>query len=309
MSHNHHHHNHLDMDAAGKVRGTALLAIFAALVMIIIKAIGWLMTGSVALLGTFLDSVMDLSISVMNFFAIQHAQTPADKEHRFGHGKAEALAALAQATLLLLAAFFLIYETVQAFVSPSPIMQTNIGIGVLVVSIILTIGLVFVQRRVAKSTGSVALLADSAHYAGDIYINLGVIGALILSGYFGFIYADPVLGLVVAGVLANSARQIYVEAGNQLMDRELDDASREKIKAIILSHPEVRGLHDLRTRQAGLGKFIQCHIELDGTLPLLAAHHISDAVEELVMRDFANAEVLIHLDPAGYEDVTPLERS
>ncbi|MGI9439885.1 MAG: cation diffusion facilitator family transporter, partial [Parvibaculales bacterium] len=189
MSHNHHHHNHLDMDAAGKVRGTALLAIFVALVMIIIKAIGWLMTGSVALLGTFLDSVMDLSISVMNFFAIQHAQTPADKEHRFGHGKAEALAALAQATLLLLAAFFLIYETVQAFVNPSPITQTNIGIGVLVVSIILTIGLVFVQRRVAKSTGSVALLADSAHYAGDIYINLGVIGALILSGYFGFIYA------------------------------------------------------------------------------------------------------------------------
>ena len=312
MSHNNHNgHNHgfLRPDVAKKVRGAALLAIFLALVMIIIKAIGWMMTGSVALLGTFLDSVMDLSISVMNFFAIQHAQTPADKEHRFGHGKAEALAGLVQATLLLLAAVFLLYEAAQALLNPRPLTQTNIGIGVLVVSIILTIGLVFVQRRVAKSTGSVALLADSAHYAGDIYVNLGIIGGLILSGYFGFIYADPVLGLVVAGVLANSARQIYVAAGNQLMDRELDDASREKIKQIIKSHPEVRGLHDLRTRQAGLGRFIQCHIELDGNLSLLAAHRISDDVEGLLMRDFANAEVLIHLDPAGYENVTPLERS
>ena len=304
-----HQTDKITAEAAGKVRGTALLAIATALFMIVIKAVGWLMTGSVALLGAFLDSVMDLSISVMNFFAIRHAQTPADAEHRFGHGKAEALAALAQATALALAAAFLLYEVWQAFRAPAPITRTDIGVAVLLVSILLTVGLVFVQRRVAARTGSVAISADSAHYAGDVYMNLGVIAALVLSGQFGYVYADPVVGLVVAGLLANSARKIYIEAGNQLMDRELDDDNRDKIKQIVLAHPQVRGVHDLRTRQAGLDCFIQCHIELDGSLPLMEAHEISDVVEEAVMKFFPNAEVLIHLDPVGYEKLTPLECS
>ena len=291
-----------------RVRGTALLAIVVASVLIVIKAGAWMLTGSVALLGSFLDSVMDLSLSVMNFFAIRHAQTPADEEHRFGHGKAEALAALVQAAMLLSAALFLLYEALQAIIAPQPIAASDIGIGVMVVSIILTLALVVVQRRVAKATQSVAISADSAHYTGDIVINLGVILALVLAGNFDLPYADPILGMVVALILINSSRQVFVNAADQLMDREFDDADRDEIKRLILSHPQVRGLHDLRTRRAGLTSFIQCHIELDGAMSLTMAHQISDAVEALVLAKFPQSEVLLHQDPEGQEPLTELEQ-
>lgn len=304
-----HHHEHSGLEPSHRVRGAALLAIAAASVMIVMKGAAWLMTGSTSMLGAFLDSLMDLSLSVMNFFAIRHAQTPADEEHRFGHGKAEALAALAQGAMLSLAALFLLYEAVQAFLTPRLLTETGIGVGVIVISIVLTFGLVRVQKRTAKATNSVAIEADSAHYEGDIYINLGVLAALILSGPLSLPYADPAVAVLVALLLANSARQIFTSAGNQLMDRELDDDMRDQIKGLILAHPDVRGLHDLRTRQAGLSRFVQCHIELDGDITLNQAHEISDAVEANVMAEFPDVEVLIHQDPLGHEDLTDLEKS
>jgi ferrous-iron efflux pump FieF len=305
----HHHHDPMGLEPGKRVQGAALLAIFVASVMIIMKAGAWVLTGSVALLGSFLDSIMDLSLSVMNFFAIRHAQTPADEEHRFGHGKAEALAALVQGAALSLAALFLISEAARAFFNPVALAETNIGIIVIAISIVMTGGLVMVQRRVAKATNSVAIHADSAHYAGDLYMNIGVIAALVLSGPLGFVYADPILGLVVAGMLAKSAWVIFTAAADQLMDRELDDAARDEIKQIILSHPQVLGLHDLRTRRAGLSSFVQCHIELDGDMTLNNAHKISDAVEASVMAKFPGAEVLIHQDPEGHEELTALQQS
>ena len=304
-----HHHDHIGLQPGKRVQGTALLAILVASVMIVMKGFAWLLTGSVALLGSFLDSIMDLSLSVMNFFAIRHAQTPADEEHRFGHGKAEALAALVQGAALSLAALFLVVEAVRAMLTPSVLQESTIGIIVIAVSIVLTGGLVMVQRRVAKATNSVAIHADSAHYAGDLYMNMGVIAALVLSGPMGFVYADPVLGLVVAAILAKSAWDIFSAAADQLMDRELDDDIREEIKQIILSHPQVLGLHDLRTRRAGLSSFVQCHIELDGAMTLNNAHQISDAVEASVMTKLPGVEVLIHQDPEGHEELTPLEQS
>ena len=304
-----HHRDHIGLQPGKRVQGTALLAILVASVMIVMKGFAWLLTGSVALLGSFLDSIMDLSLSVMNFFAIRHAQTPADEEHRFGHGKAEALAALVQGAALSLAALFLVVEAVRAMLTPSVLQESTIGIIVIAVSIVLTGGLVMVQRRVAQATNSVALHADSAHYAGDLYMNMGVIAALVLSGPMGFVYADPVLGLVVAAILAKSAWGIFSAAADQLMDRELDDDIREEIKQIILSHPQVLRLHDLRTRRAGLSSFVQCHIELDGAMTLNNAHQISDAVEASVMVKIPGVEVLIHQDPEGHEELTPLEQS
>lgn len=291
------------------VRLTALLAICVAVIMVAMKGFAWFVTGSVALLGAFLDAIMDLSLSVMNFFVIRHAQTPADREHRFGHGKAEALAALAQASFLSLLAAYLIYESALALSDPEPIDESLVGIGIILVSIVLTLGLVFVQKRVAKATQSVAIAADFAHYEADLYMNLAIIVTLVLSGQFGLPHIDPLLGLVVAGLMANSARQVFISAGNQLMDRELDETQRAEIKHIILSHPLVRGLHDLRTRRAGTNIFIQCHIELDGDISLNQAHRISDAVEAQVMAAFPTAEVMIHQDPEGHEELTPLERS
>ena len=304
-----HHRDHIGLQPGKRVQGTALLAILVASVMIVMKGFAWLLTGSVALLGSFLDSIMDLSLSVMNFFAIRHAQTPADEEHRFGHGKAEALAALVQGAALSLAALFLVVEAVRAMLTPSVLQESTIGIIVIAVSIVLTGGLVMVQRRVAKATNSVAIHADSAHYAGDLYMNMGVITALVLSGPMGFVYADPVLGLVLAAILAKSAWGIFSAAADQLMDRELDDDIREEIKQIILSHPQVLRLHDLRTRRAGLSSFVQCHIELDGAMTLNNAHQISDAVEASVMVKIPGVEVLIHQDPEGHEELTPLEQS
>ena len=187
------------------VRLTALLAICVAVIMVAMKGFAWFVTGSVALLGAFLDAIMDLSLSVMNFFVIRHAQTPADREHRFGHGKAEALAALAQATFLSLLAAYLIYESALALSDPEPIDESLVGIGIILVSIVLTLGLVFVQKRVAKATQSVAIEADSAHYEADLYMNLAIIVTLVLSGQFGLPHIDPLLGLVVAGLMANSA--------------------------------------------------------------------------------------------------------
>ncbi len=308
MSHDH-HHDHLGLEPGQRVRGTALLAIGVAAVMIVMKGFAWMATGSASMLGAFLDSLMDMSLSVMNFFAIRHAQTPADAEHRFGHGKAEALAALVQGAMLSLAALFLLYEAGEAFLNPRILTETDIGIGVILISIVLTVGLVQVQKRTAKATNSVAIEADSAHYEGDIYINIGVLAALVLSGLMDMPYADPAIAVLVALVLANSARQIFTSAGNQLMDRELDDATREEIKRLILAHPQVRGLHDLRTRQAGLSRFVQCHIELDGKMTLDVAHQVSDAVEESVMAKFPDMEVLIHQDPMGHEELTDLEKS
>jgi ferrous-iron efflux pump FieF len=302
-------HDPMGLEPGNRVRWTALLAILVASILIVIKAGAWVLTGSVALLGSFLDSVMDLSLSVMNFFAIRHAQTPADAEHRFGHGKAEALAALVQGTVLLAAAVYLIYEVVLAVLDPQVIAHSDVGISVMVASIVLTVGLVLVQRSVAKSTKSVAITADMAHYTGDIFINLGVILALILSGRWGLPYADPVLGTIVALILANSARNIFIQASDQLMDREFDEQERENIKQIILSHPQVMGMHDLRTRRAGLTSFIQCHIELDGSISLNMAHKISDAVEAMVLESFPQAEILLHQDPEGEEALSPLEQS
>jgi ferrous-iron efflux pump FieF len=252
---------------------------------------------------------MDFSLSVMNFFAIRHALTPADEEHRFGHGKAEALAALVQGAMLSLAALFLVYEAILAILDPVAISRSDVGIGVMLFSIVLTAGLVLVQRQVAKTTQSIAISADSAHYAGDVIINIGVIAALVLSGQFGVPYADPVFGVLIALILFRSAWQIFAGAADQLMDRELDDEEREEIKKILLSHPQVRGIHDLRTRRAGLNCFIQCHIELDGRMSLSAAHTISDAAEAMVIAKFPGAEVLLHQDPEGEENLSELETS
>lgn len=261
-----------------------------------------------ALLGSLLDSVLDFSISLINFFAIRHALEPADEEHRFGHGKAEALAALGQGTIIGGSALFLAWQSIEAFRFPQPIIHSELAIAIIVISIVLTLGLVAVQKWVARKTGSLAIAADSAHYQGDLYMNIAVIGALVMSSYTSLSYADPALGLVVTFILLNSALAIIRKAGGQLMDREANEATREAIREIILRHEEVHSLHDLRTRRAGTQLFVQCHIELDGSMSLMRAHDISDQVEAEIIDRFPNAEIIIHQDPEGLESITELEK-
>ena len=283
------------------------LAVVVALCLIAMKTYAWLLTGSVALLGSLLDSVLDFSISFINFFAVRHALTPADNEHRFGHGKAEALAALGQGVIIALSAGFLAWRSVESFIHPVAISQGAVGILVITISIVLTLLLVFVQRRVAAQTGSLAIAADSAHYEGDLYMNVAVIGAIVLADYAALTVADPILGLVVTLILLRSAQSIIVKAGKQLMDHEVNAQTRDKIRDIIMAHKEVLAMHDLRTRRSGTQLFIQCHIELDGSMTLKHAHRISDEVEMKLLKAFPGADILIHQDPEGHEEITDLE--
>lgn len=284
------------------MRVAAIASVTVASILIIIKFAAWMMTDSVSLLSTLIDSFLDAAASVVNLIAVHQALQPADKEHRFGHGKAEPLASLAQAAFICGAAAFLLVEAGERTVDPQPILNTEIGYAVLVFSIVLTIGLVLFQRYVVKKSGSVAIDADSLHYQTDVLINIGVMISLFLSSSLGWEYADPIIAILIALYIVKGALGIGKTALAILMDHELDDSERQRIKDIVLGHEDVRGMHDLRTRSSGVHIFIQFHLELDGEISLHHAHEISDAVKYKLMQVYPNAEVIIHEDPEGVEE-------
>jgi ferrous-iron efflux pump FieF len=280
-------------------RMAAVASVSVASVLIAAKLGGYLATGAVSLLSTLIDSLLDLAASVINFIAVQSATQPADREHRFGHGKAEPLAGLAQAAFVGGSAVFLFFEASQRLIHPKPIINSTAGIGVMVLSIILTLGLVLFQRFVIKRTGSIAIVSDSLHYRADLLVNLSVIVALVLAANFGWTIADPLFAITIGVYILYSAWQIFSGSLNLLMDRELPEDDRERIKKIALGHEGVISIHDLRTRSSGTHTFIQFHLEMDGNVSLRTAHDISDAVMEDIELAFPNAEVLIHEDPFG----------
>lgn len=277
-------------------------AVAVAAVLLVLKAGAWAATGSLALLGSLIDSALDLMASGINLIAVRHALEPADAEHRFGHGKAEAIAGLAQAAAITGSAVFLALESLGRLIAPQPVDNSLVGIAVMLVAIVLTAGLVILQRHVVARSGSVAIAADHLHYAGDLLMNLTVIVALAAASWFDMSRVDAAAGLLVAAMIGWGAVQIFRLSYDQLMDRELEEIERARIKDIVLRHPEVRAVHDLRTRRAGAQTFIQFHIELDPQLRLVAAHAISDAVEDAVLALYPQAEVIIHQDPAGLPD-------
>ncbi len=281
------------------MRAATYMAVTFALLMIGMKLGAWFLTDSVAMLGSLVDSSLDTIASVINLVAVAHALTPADKEHRFGHGKAEAIAGLGQGALIIGSALFLLVESVGRFFRPVEITHSNIGIVVIVISIALTLVLVGFQMYVVRQTGSLAIKADSLHYRSDLLMNLGVIAALVLSSAFGLWWADPVFGIFVGAVVGYAAFQIVRQSYDQLMDRELPDEVRDQIVGEVFKHKDVLALHDMKTRSAGNDYFIQIHLELDPELNLRRAHDVADEVELALMNLFPSAEVLIHQDPLG----------
>ncbi|MDF1720249.1 MAG: cation diffusion facilitator family transporter [Minwuia sp.] len=271
-------------------------------VLIVIKAFAFVMTGSTALLGSLLDSTLDLAASLINLFAVRYSLTEADAEHRFGHGKAESLGALGQGAIIAGSAVFLVWESIAQMANPQPVTAGNIGIIVMLVSIGLTFLLVLFQRFVVNRSGSVAIGADLLHYAGDLAMNAGVIVALVLSGVFGLHVADPIIGLMIAIWLLRGSWRIAMTAFDQLMDRELPPEERVRISEAAVAVPGVDAVHDLRTRQSGVDTFVQIHVELDGGMRLYQAHVIADLVEAEVQQIHPGTEVFVHLDPAGAED-------
>jgi len=284
-------------------------AVATAFFLIIIKLVAYLFTGSVSILGSLFDSGLDLVASVLNLIAERHAVEPPDKEHRFGHGKAEALAGLGQAALITVSAVYLAIESYGRLANPVPLSNSFVGIIVILVSIAATFWLVAFQRKVISRSGSIAISADSIHYKGDLLMNSGVLLAIVLAGVFDITNLDSFCGLAIAYYLAKSAWDITLQSYDHLMDRELPDDQREAVKRIALAHPEVKSIHDLRTRNSGRKQLIQFHLEMDPELDLVAAHRIMDEVEDGIVRKFPRAEILIHPDPAGQESLTGLEKS
>ncbi|MDO8422594.1 MAG: cation diffusion facilitator family transporter [Parvibaculum sp.] len=290
------------------MRQATYAAVAIAIMLIGMKSVALYLTGSVAMLGTLADSVLDGAASLLNLFAVRLSMAPADHEHRFGHGKAEALAGLGQSIFIFVSAGFIGWQSVHKLLNPVAIENSSAGVAVIIVALVLTLGLVAFQRHVVARTGSLAIAADSIHYRGDLLMNLSALGAIFLSGFLGLFWADAVGGLIIAALIAFSATQIALAAYGQLMDAELGDGDRTRIADIAKANTEVVDIHDLRTRAAGMQTFIQFHLELDGKMTLSKAHRISDEVEARIIEAFPGAEVIIHQDPAGLEDVSEEER-
>lgn len=285
------------------MRWATYASVAVATALIAAKAVAWIWTGSVAMLSSLVDSGLDVLASMLNMLAVRHALTPADREHRFGHGKAEALAGLGQSAFILASAGFVLYEAVRRFRDPRPVEQGAFGIGVMLLSIALTLALLFYQRRVVRRTGSLAIGADSLHYQTDLMTNGAVLVGLVLATQFGLRLADPAIAACIAVYIGFSAWIILRGSFDQLMDRELPDEDRARIRAVALGHPEIHNVHEIRTRSSGLQRFIQLHLEMDPALSLVRAHEIADEVEEELKQAFPNAEIFIHQDPA--EEIRP----
>lgn len=283
----------------------AIASMVVAFTLIVVKAVAWFMSGSVALLGSLVDSVLDLAASVINFLAVRTSLEPPDEEHRFGHGKAEAIAGLFQASIIIGSAAFLMLESVGRLWSPEQVTAGNLGIYVSVFAIFLTLGLVLYQRHVVKQTGSVAIEADSLHYKGDLLLNAAVIAALWLSTSGGITWADGAFGVAIALYIAWAASEIFRTSVDMLMDKEFEPSEREEIFNLVMGNPDVKGMHDLKTRRSGLSSFIQLHIEVDPEMSVYDAHGVGDEVEATVGEVFPHADILIHVDPLGLEGHMP----
>ena len=283
-----------------------VLSVCTAVVLILTKLVAWWMTDSVALLASLVDSVMDSLASLVNLIAIRYALEPPDEEHRFGHGKAEALAGLGQALFIAGSSVFLVSEALGKLINPRPLEALDVGLAVMVVSIVLTILLVMVQRYVIKRTQSTAVAADSLHYISDLAVNVAIILALI-AAQFGYLWVDGVTGLLVAVFILRAAWHIGYESAQLLLDREIPGDVRADIHAIVAEHPKALGFHDLRTRQSGRVQFIQLHVDMDQNLSLLEAHALAESIEMKIREKYPMADVIIHEDPVSASPLVPVD--
>ncbi len=265
--------------------------------LVALKLYAWTVTDSISLLATLVDSLLDVCASLITFVAVRQAMVPADSEHRFGHGKAEPLAALAQAAFITGSAIFLLVESTSRLVRPEPISQPDVGYVVLGIAIAVTILLNIFQGYVAKRTNSLAVIADRLHYSSDLLVNAAVILAFFIVESFNWPAADPLIAVLICAFILYSAYGLARGALDMLLDRELPDDQRQRIKEEIQATPGLKGWHDLRTRASGPTIFVQLHIEVEGSMPLAESHRIADDLEMRIAKALGRAEVIIHQDP------------
>ncbi|MBM0171368.1 cation diffusion facilitator family transporter [Altererythrobacter sp. C41] len=289
-------------ERAALTRSAAYASIATALFLAVLKGWATWRTGSSAMLGSLADTALDLVASLATLAGVWVAAQPADEEHRFGHGKAEAFAAVFQVMLIALSASGIAFRAVSHLIEGGETAAAEEGIAVSLLAILATFALLAWQRHVIRRTGSLAVRTDNVHYQSDLLLNLAVIAALVLDQYLGFSRADPLFGLAIAAWLLWGAWRAGSEAIDQIMDREWPEDKRQRFVERAARHPELTNLHDLRTRTSGTRDFVQFHVDLPGTMTVAQAHAIIERVEDDLCRHFPEMELLIHIDPQGHVD-------
>lgn len=289
-------------DTASLNRGAAIASSSVALFLLALK--GWAAwhTGSTAMLGSLADTVLDLAASIATLLGVWIASQPDDDKHRFGHGKAEAIAAMFQIVLISISALAIAARAVEQFVHGGRTQDAPEGIAVSVVAIVATFALLGWQRYVIRRTGSIAIETDHVHYQSDLLVNLAVIAALALDQYAGIAGVDPLFGLAIGGWLGWNAWLASDKAINQLMDREWPEEKKARFLEVMARQPDLRGVHDLRTRTSGNRDFVQFHVWIDPKMTVRDAHRVMDDIEMRLHREFPEVEILIHPDPEGLID-------
>jgi ferrous-iron efflux pump FieF len=279
------------------IRLASIGAFIFSIVSIVVKFFAWHWSGSISMLSLLIDAVLDMAMSSVTLFAIHHALQPPDHEHRFGHGKAESLASLFQVFIILISATCLAYASFNRFVAPQLGENISASVGLILISLVGTCALVQFQTIVIQKTNSPAIVADRLHYQSDVLLNVAALINLILSHFIHIPILDSLFGIAISIWIAFSARKILLDALHFLLDRELMDSDRSHIAHMILSHPQVKGMHELRTRSSGRHIFIQVHIDLDANLTLRQSHAIAEEVESAITLVYLGAQVIVHQDP------------
>ncbi|UVE18409.1 cation diffusion facilitator family transporter [Pseudomonas sp. LS44] len=278
------------------LRLATLASLGVACILIVSKGVAWWLSGSVSLLAGLTDSLLDGAASLINLLAVHYALRPADEDHRYGHGKAEALAGMAQALFIAISAVLIGVQAVERLQHPQALAATGLGIAVMLLALALTVALLLFQHKVIRLTGSTAIRADSLHYRSDLLLNASILLALVLGG-LGWPQLDALFALGIAFYILWSAVQITREAVAVLMDEELPSDVSERMLELACGVPGVLGAHDLRTRVSGTHWFVQLHLELPAELTLKQAHALCDQVETAIHLRYPRAEVLVHAEP------------
>ncbi len=286
-----------------KLKTLATCASIAVSVLLsLIKAGAAIATGSLSVLSSMIDSLTDVLSSTISFIAVKFANKPLTEHHRYGYGKAESVSALIQAAFIAGSGGFILYDGINRFINPSPVTQTQIGLWIMAISIVLTLALITFQSAVVKMTKSQAVEADSAHYTVDLLTNGAIIVSLLVVRYFNWQWFDSATAIVISSYLLLNAARIALNALEEITDHEVDDEIKQKIIDIVNNEAEIKGYHDFRTRVSGMRMFIEIHLEMDGNLTLAKAHDISDKVEENITAAFPMAQIIVHQDPFGLRE-------
>lgn len=283
-------------------KSAIVLSVALSFIMILLKLYGWYATSSLSILSSLTDSLMDILVSALNLFAVYYALKPADSDHRFGHRSIEDIAGLFQAAVLAGTTFLIVIQSISRFINPVEA-DESIGIGytIMIISLFLTCIIVGYQRFAMRKSKSLVIEADNYHYLSDLLTTIAVLASLYMWKNFGLAWVDPVLAIIIVSVIAHGAYKIGIRSFNNLMDKEMEDSEKEKIRAILKQakeNKEIKGYHDLRTRRSGQKVFIQLHMDLDKTLSFMDAHDIADRIENDIKALFQDADVIIHEDPS-----------